>query len=96
MVFQWDEANRRHIARHDVSMEEFEQVMKNGPLDLHIQYDEDDGLRYEQVGETDRGRILTVITTWRDERVRPVTAWDSSRADKLIYLKHQADNEWLP
>lgn len=96
MIFDWDDANRRHVARHNISPEEFEQVMKNGPLDVRVQYDEDDGMRYEQVGETDVGRILTVISTWRNERVRPVTAWDTPRADKITYLQHQAENEWLP
>ena len=53
---------------------------------------------YQSVGETDRGRILVVIVTWRDNEsvVRPVTAWDAPRADKLIYLKHRVENEWLP
>lgn len=96
MIFDWDEANRRHIARHKVSEQEFEQVVKNGPLDLDVQYDEDDGLRFQQVGETDRGRILVLIVTWRNNTARPVTAWDAPHADKLVYLKHRAENEWLP
>jgi uncharacterized DUF497 family protein len=94
MIFDWDDANRRHIARHNILPEEFEEVMMNGPLDVHVQYD--DGMRFEQVGETDAGRILIVISTWRNERVRPITAWDAPRADKMLYLQHQADNEWLP
>jgi len=43
MKFQWDEANRDHIARHNISPEEFEQVIKNGPLDLKVEYIENDG-----------------------------------------------------
>jgi hypothetical protein len=32
--FDWDDANRGHLARHGVTPEEFEQGMKNDPVEL--------------------------------------------------------------
>jgi hypothetical protein len=36
-VFLWDKENISHIARHDVSQAEAEQVIENNPLDLERQ-----------------------------------------------------------
>jgi hypothetical protein len=32
--FDWDDGNTRHLAIHDVTPDEFEQVLNNDPLDL--------------------------------------------------------------
>jgi uncharacterized DUF497 family protein len=34
MIFDWDDANRSHIARHNVLPEEVEQLFLNRPLYL--------------------------------------------------------------
>lgn len=96
MIFEWDDANRDHIVRHDVTPEEVEQVLWNDPLDLGIQYDEADGVRLTQLGETDRGRILVVISTQREEFVRPITTWDGTRQDRTLYLNWKARQQWRP
>lgn len=87
MIFDWDADNLRHIARHRVTPEEVEQALWNDPVDAGIQYDEGDGIRLFQVGGTATGRILGIITTLRDERIRPITAWDADKRDKLVYLQ---------
>jgi uncharacterized DUF497 family protein len=35
--------------------------------------------RYQQLGMTRRGRILFVVTTWRENRVRVITAFDPDK-----------------
>lgn len=72
--FDWDEENIEHLAQHQISPEEAEQVILNRPLDLesYIRNGED---RTVQIGETDEGRILIVVSTMRDKKVRVVTAW---------------------
>jgi uncharacterized DUF497 family protein len=86
--FDWDEANIAHIAEHNVTPAEAEQVVSNNPLDLDyaVVFGE---ARIRQVGETSRGRILAVITTERGELTRVVTAYDASRFLKLAYLKYK-------
>jgi len=88
LVFEWDEANLGHIARHDVTPEETEQVILREPLDIEIQIEEPDNdeERLLQLGETAKGRILQLLTTWRGGKVRVISAWDAPRQLKLYYL----------
>lgn len=73
LAFDWDDANLDHIARHQVSSDEAEQIIDNDPLDFdpRLQWEE----RTPSIGRTDRGRFLVVITTLRDSRIRVVTAF---------------------
>ena len=87
--FDWDEANLAHIARHNVTPEEAEQVVLGFPLDMELQIaDESDGEeRLLQIGETAKGRILQLVTTWRDGKVRVITVWgDVPKQLKDYYL----------
>jgi uncharacterized DUF497 family protein len=84
LIFDWDDANRRHIARHDVLPEEAEQVIRNKPIDIEGQERKGEK-RIMQLGHTDAGRILLVITTFRRERLRVVTAFPASRAFRSFY-----------
>jgi hypothetical protein len=38
MYFDWDDANILHLARHDITPEEAERVIKNHPVDLIVQH----------------------------------------------------------
>jgi len=73
--FDWDEANVGHLARHRVLPNEAEQVILNNPVDLGMEIIEWEE-RYLNLGATLRGRVLLVVTTWREERVRVVTAFE--------------------
>jgi uncharacterized DUF497 family protein len=86
--FDWDEANRNHLARHDVTSQEAEEVVLGDPLDSELQTAEDSGgeERLLQLGETATGRILQLLTTWRGGRVRVISAWDAPKQVKLYYL----------
>jgi uncharacterized protein len=73
MLFDWDEANIAHIARHGVTPQEVEEVLLNDPIDLKVNLRNGEE-RTEQIGETITGRILQVITTPRNGMIRPITA----------------------
>ena len=83
--FDWDQANIQHIAKHGITPEEVEQVVLNEPIDLTMQL-RDGEERTPQVGETDAGRILVVITTWRDGLIRVVTAFPAKIALRKLYV----------
>jgi uncharacterized DUF497 family protein len=72
-LFDWDDQDIGHLARHQISPEEAEQVIENRPVDLesHIRNGEE---RTPQIGETNAGRILIVISTMKEKKVRVVTA----------------------
>ena len=74
--FDWDDANQNHLARHDVTPQEAEEVILGGPLYSELQPAEGSGEeeRLLQLGETARGRIPQLLTTWRSGRVRVISA----------------------
>ena len=94
MNFDWDDANRDHIAAHNVSTEEAEQVIQNNPIDLEIQDDPADIFRHPQIGETNAGRILVVLSTLRGSNIRVISAWDASRSYKNFYHSERARQAW--
>ena len=72
------------LVRPDQLGREFESVMQNSPLDLA--YEVVDGEeRYRSVGITDSGRLLVVIWTLRDGKVRAVTAFPASAPYKKLF-----------
>ena len=84
--FDWDEANIGHVACHSVLPEEAEQVILNDPMDLGMEIVEGEE-RYLNLGATAQQRILLVVTTWREDRVRVVTAFEPIK--RLIQFYYQ-------
>ena len=87
-LFDWDEANIAHIAEHDVTPLEAEEVITNHPLDLDYVVRNGE-MRLRQAGETTAGRILAVISVFRNGRTRVVTAYPASRLLRTTYLQHK-------
>lgn len=88
MPFEWDEANIGHIAEHDVTPAEAEEVITNNPLDLDYVFRNGE-MRLRQAGETSAGRVLAVITVLRNGLTRVVTAYPASRSLRATYLEHK-------
>ena len=82
--FEWDEANRGHIARHGVTPEEFEQGIDGNPVELGSA--EINGeLRTKVAAITARGRVLEMVYTIRSGRIRAVTAFPVDKRKKERY-----------
>jgi uncharacterized protein len=88
-MFEWDDANIGHIAKHKISPEEAEQVIENNPLDLPYQFVNGEE-RTVHLGETKAGRILFVVATTRDEMIRVVTAFPPDKSVRKFYLEQKA------
>ena len=73
-LFNWDEWNIGHLALLQILPAEAEQVILNRPIDLDS-YLLNGEERTVQIGETEAGRILIVVSTMRDTKVRVVTVW---------------------
>jgi len=67
-----------------VTTEELEYALIHDPLDIEVEFREGEE-RLVQVGATANGRILTVISTLRGERVRVVTAFDASKRRRVEF-----------
>jgi hypothetical protein len=89
-LFDWDDANIGHIAEHDVTPEEAEEAMLGDLFEYDFDSEEGDEKRWSYLAETSQGRILRVLITMRDERMRVVTAFDPPRHQKLLYLEMKA------
>ncbi|HEY5056652.1 MAG TPA: BrnT family toxin [Acidobacteriaceae bacterium] len=87
-MFDWDDANTAHIAEHGVLPNEAEEVISKNPLD--IEYSIRNGeARLRQVGETLAGRILAIVSTIRNQRIRVITSYPASRALRGTYLQYK-------
>lgn len=84
MQFDWNVDNIHHIARHNISPAEAEQVILNRPVDLES-YLRSGEERTVQIGETDAGRILVVVTTLAGKKVRVVTAWPANKSYRRYF-----------
>ena len=91
-IFDWDDANRSHIARHGVSPEEAEQVLVNNPLDLDPQHVNDEW-RFPSIGLTRPGRWLVVVTTVRGAKTRVLASFDAPKNLIALYLKEKGRME---
>lgn len=93
-MFQWDEGNVEHLARHGVVPFEAEQVLDNDPF-VVAEEERSGEPRILQIGETDEGRVLMVVITPRGEWTRVVTAFQANRKYREVYavLKEQQYGE---
>jgi len=87
--FQWDEGNiDKNLLKHQVHNWECEQIFFNEPL--IILDDPKHSLsekRWAAFGQTDAGRLLTIIFTKRDKLLRVISARDMNRKEKKFYEK---------
>lgn len=90
MQFDWDDANILHLARHGISPDEAEEAIRRGSVILQSRTVRDES-RFTEIGETSRGRILTLITVDRDKRTRILTGWDATRVERLAYIEAVSD-----
>ena len=74
LEFDWDDENIGHLALREIKPEDAEEVIRNRPCDLETSLRNGEE-RVAQVGETDAGWILIVISTTREGKIRVVTAW---------------------
>jgi uncharacterized DUF497 family protein len=86
--FEWDEGNRtKNAAKHAVRTEEAEEVFTLGqaaPLGIQVSPIVDEE-RLGIVGTTSGGRILHVVFTLRDGKVRPISARPAHKKERELY-----------
>ena len=79
----WDDWNVAHIARHDVTPDEVEEVCQ-GVFHASVTHDE----RLRTIGITAKRRILTIILARKEAHIYyPITARPASRKERQIYTE---------
>jgi uncharacterized DUF497 family protein len=85
--FEWDAGNEtKSVIKHDVAVEESEQIFANQPLLLldDLAHSEKE-LRYHAFGKTNSERLLRVTFTIRDNLVRVISARPMNRRERKMY-----------
>ena len=88
VAFEWDEANIAHIARHNVTPEEAEEVFfdKDNALDEDIKHSTLEK-RLIIIGKTQKGRLLYQIFTKRGDKIRVISSRDINKKEVILYEK---------
>jgi len=88
--FDWDAANVGHLAEHRIARSEFEQAMLNDPIIIDFTDETGEG-RWYALGATERLRVLFLVFTFRQERIRPITGWDANRKLRELYFRKKGE-----
>ncbi len=89
-AFEWDIGNStKSLRKHGVSTLEVESLfnLKLGvPIGRQISPPVDEE-RLNIVGPTEKGRMISVVFTLREGKVRPISSRPASRKEKTLYEK---------
>ena len=84
--FDWDKQNKRHLANHDISRSDAEDVLSGNHVLLEYQT-EGKEQRWLAVGATRNGRILVIAFAIRAEAIRPITGWAADKETAELYFR---------
>ncbi|CAN5880709.1 BrnT family toxin [soil metagenome] len=86
-MFDWDDANIDHIARHGLEPKDVEEALLDSESVPMPAYNYGSEKRRGLVGATNGGRILSVVYTERSGKTRPITAREASKSEKRRYRR---------
>ena len=92
VVFDWDQSNLRKIRAHRVKVEEVEQALSRDPVLIYEQ-DANGEARYVYYGETEGNRLLAIVMTERNDRIRVITAYDLDAGQRRDYMERRTRGE---
>ena len=87
MIFEWDpDKARQNLIKHDVSFEEAGTAFKDKlsitiPDPLHS----DDEDRFILLGYSESNRLLVVVHTDRNDRIRIISARQATKKERITY-----------
>jgi uncharacterized DUF497 family protein len=84
--FDWDDQNKGHLAKHNISRLDAEDVLSGDHILLEYQM-EGDEQRWVVIGATRTGRVLQVVFAVRGEAIRPITGWAADKETTALYLE---------
>jgi len=91
--FDWDDGNiGKNWEKHRVTDWECEEVFFNQPLALgaDVEHSKSEP-RYYALGQTDRGRLLSVSFAVRNRLIRPISVREVNSRERKIYESTQED-----
>jgi uncharacterized protein len=95
--FEWDDGNSdKNWLRHEVRQAEAEQALLNTPLVVSSSSKHAGEPRFIALGQTDAGRLLTVVFTIRNRFVRVISARAMSKTERKVYGENEANPQDSP
>lgn len=91
-VFDWDRNNLRKLRAHRIRVDEVEQALTNDPVLIYEQ-DANGEARFVYYGESARNRLLAIVVTERDDKIRVITAYDLDAGQKKDYFERRRKGE---
>lgn len=90
--FDWNEGNLKHIKKHNVIREECEETFLDKqpevtPDETHSQIEQ----RYRVYGRTDNGRLLFMIITIRNNKIRVISTRDQNKKERKEFMRGGED-----
>jgi uncharacterized DUF497 family protein len=92
--FEWDSHNSDKIWHtHHVSLSECEQIFFNLPLVVagDVKHSGQE-TRFFALGQTDAERLLFVVFTVRNNKIRVISARDMNRKERRVYQSHEEED----
>ena len=89
--FEWDELNAEKIwDKHHISPSECEEIFFNRPLVIADDVKHSDKeLRFYSLGQTDMEKMLFVVFTVRQDRIRVISARKMNRKERKVYQSNE-------
>ncbi len=86
--FEWDSFNQTKIRlRHDIATDEAEQSFFNFCIVRQDEYHSEVEQRYQLLGISNLGRVLFIVFTSRNNKIRIISARSASNKERELYVK---------
>ncbi len=87
LQFEWDQGNnKKNLDKHNVSLIECEELFFNSPFYFPDVKHSETETRYIALGETKKKRLLTICFTYRNKKIRVISARYQHKKEKLKYF----------
>ena len=88
MEFEWDPAKAQENLRvHGIDFADAVGVFEDGNALTLEDFDAEEEQRFRTLGLDVLGRLLVVVYTYREEKIRIISAWKASRKQEKQYAQ---------
>ena len=90
--FEWDIGNLTHVAQHNVSPDEAEEVFsdRNNVWKEDVGHSTASETRFLIIGKTEKGRLLYQIFTRRGDKIRVISSRDAHKQKEVALYEKAA------
>ena len=87
-MIEWDQDNLSKIQAQNIDREEIEQALGNNPIPV-LEQDVEGDFSYVYYGETNAGRLLSVVVLESGDDVRVIAASDLNTDQQRDYVQRR-------